>query len=45
MPVLASLYRLCRTDTCVAYIHTLRWEGRLLPCPRCQSYNVAPWSP
>jgi transposase-like protein len=43
MPVLASLHQLFNTDTCHAYIHTLRWKDRPLQCPRCQSQDVSPW--
>jgi len=43
MPVLSSLHQLFDTDTCVAYIHTLRRKDRPLQCPRCQSQDVDPW--
>ena len=43
MSVLASLHHLFHTDTCVAYIHTLRWKDRSLRCPRCHSHKVGPW--
>jgi transposase-like protein len=41
--MLSSLHQLFNTDTCVAYIHTLRWKDRPLQCPRCQSQDVDPW--
>src|SRR5262245_21424760 len=40
MPALVSLRHLFHTDTCVAYLHMLRWKGRPLSCPQCHSYNV-----
>jgi transposase-like protein len=43
MPVLSHLYQLFHAETCVAYIHTLRWKGRPLQCPRCHSHNIRPW--
>ena len=43
MPVLVSLHQLFHTDTCVAYIHALRWKERPLHCPRCHSHKVSPW--
>src|SRR5262249_22626550 len=30
-------------DQCHASIHTLLWNDRQLPCPRCQSQDIAPW--
>jgi transposase len=43
MPLLSHLHQLFNTDTCQAYIHTLRWKDRPLHCPRCQSHAVGPW--
>jgi hypothetical protein len=37
MPVLSYVHHLCTTDQGQAYMHTLRWKDRPLPCPRCQS--------
>jgi transposase-like protein len=45
MPVLTALHQLFPTDPCVVYIHTLRWQDRLLHCPRCHSQKVGPWGP
>jgi transposase-like protein len=43
MPILSYLHQLFNVDTCNAYLHRLRWQGRPLPCPRCQSHDVGPW--
>jgi hypothetical protein len=43
MPILSHLHQLFNTETCHAYIHTLRWQDRPLQCPRCQSQDVDPW--
>src|SRR4029450_5040901 len=43
MPVLSYVHQLFNADQCHAYIYTLRWKDRPLPCPRCQSHNVGPW--
>lgn len=43
MPILSSLHQLFHADPCHAYLHTLRWKERPLPCPRCQSHDVGPW--
>ena len=43
MPVLSYLHQLFNVDQCQASIHTLRWQDRLLQCPRCQSQDVDPW--
>jgi hypothetical protein len=32
MPVLAYIHQLCNAEHCQAYIHTLRWQERPLPC-------------
>jgi transposase-like protein len=43
MPGRSHLHQLFCANTCHAYIHTLRWQNRLLHCPRCQSHDVGPW--
>ena len=43
MPIVSHLHHLFNSETCQAYIHTLRWKDRPLQCPRCQSLNVGPW--
>jgi transposase-like protein len=43
MPMLSSLHQLFNTDTCVAYLHTLRWKDRPRQWPRCQSQDVDSW--
>jgi transposase-like protein len=43
MPIVSHLHHLFNSETCQSYIHTLRWKDRPLQCPRCQSFNVAPW--
>jgi len=43
MPVLSYLHHLFTIDQCQAYSHTLRWQERPLPCPRCQSQAGEPW--
>ena len=43
MPVLSHLHHLFTAEQCQAYIHTLRWQDRPLPCPRCQSYHLGCW--
>ena len=43
MPVLSYIHYLFNAEHCQAYIHTLRWKDRPLPCPRCQSQDVDPW--
>src|SRR5215831_20675643 len=43
MPGLSSVHHLCTVDQCHASIHTLLWNDRQLPCPRCQSQDIAPW--
>jgi hypothetical protein len=42
MPVLAYVHPLVNVDQCHAYLHTLRWKERSLPCPRWQRQDVAP---
>jgi transposase-like protein len=41
--MVSHLHHLFNSETCQAYIHTLRWKDRPLQCPRCQSLNVGPW--
>ena len=43
MAMVSHLPHLCNSETCQAYIQTLRWQDRPRPCPRCQSLNVGPW--
>jgi len=43
MPILSHLHELFSADTCQAYIHTLRWKERPLPCPRCHGDAVTQW--
>jgi hypothetical protein len=43
MPVLSYVHHLFHVDQGQASIHTLRWQDRPLPGPRCQSRDVAPW--
>jgi hypothetical protein len=43
MPVLLYLHELFTVNQCHAYIHTLLWKDRPLPCPRCQRHDVDPW--
>ena len=43
MPGLSDVHQLFSLEQCPAYLHTLRWKDRTLPCPRCQSQNVDPW--
>jgi transposase-like protein len=43
MAVLLYIHQLFNVDQCQAYIHTLRWQDRPLPCPRCPSQDVEPW--
>jgi transposase-like protein len=43
MSVLAHFHERFNVHMCRAYIHTLRWQDRPLPCPRCQSQNVGLW--
>jgi transposase-like protein len=43
MPVLSYVHPLFNAEQCQAYLHTLRWKERLLPCPRCQSQDSDPW--
>ena len=39
MAMLSYVHQLFSAEQCQAYIHTLRWEDRPLPCPRCHSYH------
>jgi transposase-like protein len=43
MSVLSYVHQLFNADPCHAYIQTLRWNDRLLQCPRCQSQDIDPW--
>jgi transposase-like protein len=43
MSVLSHLHQLFNAEQCQAYIHTLRWQGRLLQCPWCHSHTISPW--
>src|SRR2546422_1264024 len=43
MLILSYLHQLFNTDTCNAYLHTLRWKERPLHCPQCQSHDVGHW--
>src|SRR5437870_3264841 len=43
MSTLSYMHPLFNLDQCHASIPTLRWQERSLPCPRCQSQDVAPW--
>jgi transposase-like protein len=43
MPVLSHLHHLFNAAQCQAYIQTLRWKDRPLPCPRCQSHHIGQW--
>lgn len=43
MAMVSHLHHLFNLETCQASIHTLRWKGRPLQCPRCQSLHVGPW--
>src|ERR687885_767169 len=43
MPLLSYIHQLFSAEQCQAYVHTLRWKDRPLPCPRCQSRDVDPW--
>ena len=43
MSMVSPLQPLCTADTCQASIHRLRWQDRLLQCPRCQSRNGGLW--
>jgi hypothetical protein len=41
MPGLSYLHQLFCADTCHAYLHTLRWQDRLLHCPRARATTSA----
>ena len=43
MSTLSYMHHLFNINQCHASIHTLRWQERSLPCPRCQSQDVDPW--
>jgi transposase-like protein len=43
MSTLSHVHQLLSTDTCHAYLRTLRWKDRPLQCPHCHSQAVGPW--
>jgi transposase-like protein len=43
MPTLSHVHQLFSTDTCRAYLRTLRWKDRPFQCPHCHSPEVGPW--
>ena len=43
MSTLSHVHQLFSTDTCHAYLRTLRWKDRPLQCPHCHSQAVSPW--
>lgn len=43
MAIISYLHELFNEQKCNQYIHQLRWQGRQLQCPRCQSNNIKPW--
>ena len=43
MSTLSHVHQLFSTDTCHAYLRTLRWKDRPLQCPHCHSQAVGPW--
>ncbi len=43
MPVLSYVHPRFNAEQCQADIPTLRWQERLLQCPRCQSQAIDPW--
>ena len=43
MAMVSHLHHFFHAETCPSYLHTLRWNDRLLQCPRCQRLNVGPW--
>jgi len=45
MAIVSHLHHLFNPETCQSSIHTLRWKGRPLQWPRCQSRNVGPGAP
>ena len=43
MPGRAHVPPLFNAEQCPAYLHTLRWQDRPLPCPRCRSAPMGRW--
>jgi transposase-like protein len=43
MSVRSHLHQLFNAEQCQAYLHTLRWKHRPLPCPQCQSHHIGRW--
>jgi hypothetical protein len=43
MSVRSHLHQFFNAEQCQAYLHTLRWKHRPLPCPRCQSHHIGRW--
>lgn len=43
MEILRSIVDFLNEEACQRYIHALRWKGRPLECPYCQSHDIAPW--
>jgi len=43
MSTLSHVHQLFSTDTCHAYLRTLRWKDRPLQCPHCHSQAIGPW--
>ena len=43
MSIVSHLHELINAESCHRLVHSLRWLGRELRCPRCQSGEVRPW--
>jgi transposase-like protein len=43
MVLLSYVRQLFNAKQCQVSIQTLRWNDRLLPCPRCQSHHIERW--
>jgi transposase-like protein len=43
MSTLSHVHQLFSTNTCHAYLRTLRWKDRPLQCPHCHNQAVGPW--
>jgi transposase-like protein len=43
MAQLSHLHQLFSAEHCQSYIRMLRWQDRLLQCPRCHCQDVSPW--
>ncbi len=43
MPGLAHVPPPFNAEQCPAYLHTLRWQDRPLPWPRCRSAHMGRW--